>query len=29
MSKQLRPSVKLPNIELPKFDGNYENWIPF
>jgi len=25
----LRPSVKLPNIELPKFDGNYEHWIPF
>ncbi|XP_070163515.1 uncharacterized protein [Polyergus mexicanus] len=25
----VRPSVKLPNIELPKFDGNYERWIPF
>jgi len=25
----LRPSVKLPNIELPKSDGNYEHWIPF
>lgn len=24
-----RPNVKLPNIELPKFDGNYERWIPF
>lgn len=24
-----RPVVKLPNIELPKFDGNYERWIPF
>jgi len=25
----LRPSVKLPNIELPKFDSNYEHWISF
>ena len=25
----IRPIVKLPNIELPKFDGNYERWIPF
>lgn len=24
-----RPAVKLPTIELPKFDGNYELWIPF
>ncbi|XP_039309076.1 uncharacterized protein LOC105207058 [Solenopsis invicta] len=24
-----RPAVKLPTIELPKFDGNYEQWIPF
>lgn len=23
------PRVKLPNIDLPKFDGNYERWIPF
>ncbi|XP_072764624.1 uncharacterized protein [Anoplolepis gracilipes] len=25
----VRPSVKLPNIDLPKFDGSYERWIPF
>ncbi|XP_072761503.1 uncharacterized protein [Anoplolepis gracilipes] len=25
----VRPSVKLPNIDLPKFDGSYECWIPF
>lgn len=25
----MRPAVKLPNIELPKFDGSYERWIPF
>ncbi|XP_070153665.1 uncharacterized protein [Polyergus mexicanus] len=25
----VRPMVKLPNIDLPKFDGNYERWIPF
>lgn len=24
-----RPLVKLPNIDLPKFDGNYERWISF
>jgi hypothetical protein len=24
-----KPLVKLPNIDLPKFDGNYERWIPF
>lgn len=24
-----RPAVKLPVIELPKFDGNYELWMPF
>ncbi|XP_011169770.2 uncharacterized protein LOC105202790 [Solenopsis invicta] len=23
------PKVKLPNIELPKFDGSYNKWIPF
>lgn len=28
-SLAIRPNVKLPNIELPKFDGNYERWIPF
>lgn len=25
----IRPNVKLPSIELPKFDGSYERWIPF
>ncbi|XP_018314293.1 uncharacterized protein, partial [Mycetomoellerius zeteki] len=25
----LKPAVRLPTIELPKFDGNYEHWIPF
>ncbi|XP_029163718.1 uncharacterized protein LOC114936567 [Nylanderia fulva] len=25
----VRPMVKLPNIDLPKFDENYERWIPF
>ncbi|XP_024874480.1 uncharacterized protein LOC112460240 [Temnothorax curvispinosus] len=24
-----RPAVKLPTIELPKFDGNYEFWMAF
>lgn len=24
-----RPAVKLPTIELPKFDENYELWMPF
>ncbi|XP_025997710.1 uncharacterized protein LOC113006001 [Solenopsis invicta] len=25
----VRPNVKLPNIDLPKFERNYERWIPF
>ncbi|XP_011685499.1 PREDICTED: uncharacterized protein LOC105448555 [Wasmannia auropunctata] len=30
LSQPQRPTkVKLPNIELPKFDGNYNRWIPF
>ncbi|XP_011157578.2 uncharacterized protein LOC105194393 [Solenopsis invicta] len=24
-----KPLVKLPSIDSPKFDGNYERWIPF
>lgn len=24
-----KPAVKLPTIELPKFEGDYELWIPF
>lgn len=25
----MKPVVKLLNIDIPKFDGNYERWIPF